>query len=306
MYTIISVIAVILIIILSKMVLIVTMREEVIKERLGKFVAVLKPGLHFLLPFIDSASYHREMRERVLDVPSQSCITSDNIQVEVDGLIYIKVIDSYKASYGIGNYKSAAINLAQTTMRSEIGKITIDDTFSERDSLNEKIVEEIDNASDNWGIKVLRYELKNISPSKSIQDTMEKQMEAERQKRAEITLSMADKEAKIKESEGEKIKSINISEGAKQKRINEAEGKAEAIKVIAESTAIGIRKVSEAINMPGGSLAVKAELLEQFISEYGKVIDTNKVTIMPDGLANLKSMFKVMGVTNASATGGAL
>jgi len=192
--------------ILFKMILIVTMRERVIKERMGKYVATLEPGIHFLLPFIDKAAYHREMRERVLEVPSQSCITSDNIQVEVDGLIYIKVIDAYKASYGISNYKSASVNLAQTTMRSEIGKMTLDDTFSERDKLNEKIVQEIDNASENWGIKVLRYELKNISPSDSVQDTMEKQMEAERQKRARITISSGEKESKIMESEGGKNK----------------------------------------------------------------------------------------------------
>ncbi|MGL1903214.1 MAG: paraslipin [Fibrobacterales bacterium] len=289
-----AVIAIVLLIIINKMVLIVTMREEVIKERMGKYVGTLKPGLHFLLPFIDNAAYHREMRERVLDVPSQSCITSDNITVEVDGLIYIKVMDSYKASYGIGNYKNAAVNLAQTTMRSEIGKMTLDDTFSERDSLNEKIVAEIDRASDSWGIKVLRYELKNISPSRSVQDTMEKQMEAERQKRAEITLSMAEKESKIMESEGQKINSINLSEGTKQTRINEAEGKAEAIKLIAESTAKGIRMVSEAINKPGGQLAVQAELVEQYITEYGKIIDNSNITVMPDGLANLNSVFKIM------------
>jgi regulator of protease activity HflC (stomatin/prohibitin superfamily) len=292
---------IIVLIVINKTVLIVTTREEVIKERLGKYTETLKPGLHFLIPFIDNDAYHREMRERVLEVPSQSCITSDNIQVEVDGLIYIKVIDAYKASYGIGNYKSASVNLAQTTMRSELGKMTLDDTFSERDSLNDQIVKEIDKASENWGIKVLRYELKNINPSLTVQDTMEKQMEAERQKRSQITLSNGKKEALIKTSEGEKTKAINLSEGAKQKRINEAEGKAQEIKLIADATANGIRMVSNSIRKPGGELAVKTQLIEQYIKEYGNIIDTANVSVLPTDIANLKG---IVGTLAASLSNG--
>jgi regulator of protease activity HflC (stomatin/prohibitin superfamily) len=293
---------IIAIIVIKKTVLIVTMREEVIKERLGKYTDTLKPGLHFLIPFIDNDSYHREMRERVLEVPSQSCITADNIQVEVDGLIYIQVIDAYKASYGIGDYKSASVNLAQTTMRSELGKMTLDDTFSERDSLNDQIVKEIDKASENWGIKVLRYELKNISPSMSVQDTMEKQMEAERQKRSQITLSMANKEARIKTSEGEKIKAINISEGEKLKRINEAQGKAQEIELMADATANGIKMVSSSINKPGGDIAVKSQLIEQYIREYGKIIDTAKISVLPSDIANLRGL--VTTLTSTLSKGG--
>lgn len=293
------ILVIIVIIIFKKMVLIVTAREEVLKERMGKYTATLKPGLHFMTPFIDKDAYHREMRERVLDVPSQSCITADNIQVDVDGLIYIKVTDSYKASYGIGNYKSAAVNLAQTTMRSEIGKMTLDDTFSDRDKLNEKIVKEIDRASESWGIKVLRYELKNISPSKSVQETMEKQMEAERQKRASITLSAGERAALIKVSEGERAKAINMSEGEKQKRINEAEGKAEEIKLVAHATAEGIRLLAGAIRMPGGELAVKTQLVEQFIKEYGKIIKSAHVSVLPSDLANIKSIFKTISTGSA-------
>lgn len=278
------------IVIINKTVLIVTMREEVIKERLGKYTATLKPGLHFLVPFIDNDAYHREMRERVLNVPSQSCITADNIQVDVDGLIYIKVIDAYKASYGIGNYKKASVNLGQTTMRSEIGKMSLDDTFSERDALNDKIVKEIDKASENWGIKVLRYELKNISPSQNIQDTMEKQMEAERQKRSEITLSTGEREARIMVSEGEKIKAINLSEGEKQRRINEAEGKAAEITLMAEASAKGIKLVSDAIKKPGGDLAVKTQLTEQYIQEYGSIVDSANISVLPSDIANLKGL----------------
>jgi len=238
--TIIAVILIFTLIILNKMFIIVTMRENVIKERLGKYKDTLKPGFHFMIPFVDNAAYRQELREQVIDVPSQSCITSDNIQVDVDGLIYIKVVNSYKASYGIANYRNGAVNLAQTTMRSEIGKMKLDSTFSERDSLNEKIVKEIDVASDPWGIKVLRYEIKNIEPSKTIAETMEKQMEAERQKRAEITLSSGEKQSRINVSEGERQQAINLSEGDKQKRINEADGRAKEISLLASATAKGI------------------------------------------------------------------
>lgn len=288
------VIVLIIIIVFKKMIIIVTMREEVIKERLGKYVETLTPGFHLMIPFVDKDAYHREMRERVLSVPSQSCITGDNIQVEVDGLIYIKVVDSYKASYGIGNYKNAAVNLAQTTMRSEIGKMTLDDTFSERGALNEKIVKEIDRASDSWGIKVMRYELKNITPSDTIEDTMEKQMEAERQKRAEITLSNGGKEARIKISEGERTKAINLSEGEKQKRINEAEGKAVEISLIAQATANGIRMIADAIKSPGGALAVRTQLIEQYINETGKILDAASISVVPGDIANLKGLLNTL------------
>jgi len=294
MWFLLLIVLVVLIVIIKKTFIVVTMREEVMKERLGKYVATLRPGFHFLIPFVDKAAYRREMRERVLDVPSQSCITSDNIQVEVDGLVYIKVVDSYKASYGIGNYKTAAVNLAQTTMRSEIGKMTLDSTFSERDALNEKIVKEIDEASDSWGIKVLRYELKNISPSKSVEDVMEKQMEAERSKRAEITLSTGERESRIKISEGDRMYAINISEGEQQKRINEAEGRAAKIERLAEASANGIRFVSEAISEPSGDIAVRTQLIEQFIEEYGNILEEADVSVLPGDLANIRSIFNVM------------
>lgn len=294
---------IVLIVFVRKTFIVVTMREEVIKERLGKYVATLKPGFHFLIPFVDSAAYTREMREQVLDVPSQACITNDNIQVEVDGLVYIKVGDAFKASYGIGNYKAAAVNLAQTTMRSEIGKMTLDQTFSERETLNSKIVQEIDKASDSWGIKVLRYELKNISPSRTVIDTMEKQMEAERSKRAEVTLSSGEREARIKISEGERMYNINISEGEKQKRINEANGRAQAITLIATATAEGVENISAAINEPGGQVAVESQLLEQFIHEYGGILEEADVSVLPGDLADLKGLTKMIAGT-AAVSGG--
>ena len=275
------------------------MRHSYVVERLGKFKKVLEPGLHFLLPFIDNITYKHEIREQVFDIPPQTCITQDNMQVEVDGIVYLKVTDPKKASYGIGNYKLAAINLAQTTMRSEIGKLSLGHAFSERDSLNLKIVKEIDRASEAWGIKVLRYELKNIRPSKHIVSTLEKQMEAEREKRAEITLATADKESRIKLSEGDRTEAINMSEGEKQRRINIAKGRATEIELIAQATAEGISLVAAAINEPGGDKAVKMQLVEQFIEEIGTVMETAKVTFLPAEMGNIKAAFE--GINKVTA-----
>jgi len=292
MWTFLLIILALGIFVVTKVFIIVEMREEVIKERLGKYDKTLKPGFHFLIPFVDRPAYRQEMREQVIDVPSQTCITKDNIEVEVDGLVYVKVMDSYKASYGIGNYRLAAINLAQTTMRSEIGKITLDDTFSEREQMNENIVREIDKASDPWGIKVLRYEIRNIRPSDDLIHTLEKQMEAERDKRAEITESTGTRDYKINESEGDRKSAILISEANRQKRINEARGKAKEIELVATATAKGIKRVSEAIAKPGGDLAVKTKLIEQFIDQLGTVIEKSNVSVLPTETANLKTFFE--------------
>ncbi|MTI88212.1 MAG: SPFH/Band 7/PHB domain protein [Balneolaceae bacterium] len=277
---------------------IVEFREEMIQERLGKYKKTLKPGFHFLIPFVDRAAYSQEMREQVINVPSQTCITKDNIEVAVDGLVYLKVMDSYKASYGISNYIAGAINLAQTTMRSEIGKITLDDTFSEREQMNENIVREIDKAADPWGIKVLRYEIMNIRPSNEIVDTMEKQMEAEREKRAEITHSEGYRQARINESEGEQESQILVSEAQRQRRINEAKGRAQEIELIATATAKGIRRVAEAIQKPGGDLAVKTKLVDQYIDQFGNILDKTSVSVLPTETANLKTFFE--GVSKVS------
>lgn len=273
-------------------------------ERLGKYKKTLKPGFHFLIPFIDRPAYSQEMREQVIDVPSQTCITKDNIEVAVDGLVYLKVMDSYKASYGISNYNAAAVNLAQTTMRSEIGKITLDDTFSEREKMNENIVREIDKAADPWGIKVLRYEIKNIRPSKEIIDTMEKQMEAEREKRAEITHSEGHRQARINESEGEQQSQVLVSEAERQRRINEAKGRAQEIELVAEATATGIKRVAEAIQKPGGELAVKTKLVEQYIKQFGNIINTTDVSILPTETANLKTFFEGVSMVSDHTKGG--
>lgn len=288
------VLVVVTIFIVKNMFIIVQEQNEVIQERLGKYHASLNPGFHFMIPFVDRAAYIHEMREQVLDVPSQSCITCDNIQVEVDGLVYLQVVDAANASYGIADYRNAAVNLAQTTMRSEVGKIDLDTTFSERDLLNTNIVQEIDRASDSWGIKVLRYEIKNIEPSKHIVETMEKQMEAERTKRAEITISDGQRTAIVLISEGDQIEAVNLSEGEKKKRTNEAEGKAQEIELIAGATADGVRAMAQAIAQPGGNQAVKVQLAEQFIREYGNILEEANVSVLPSDLANFKSLIQTI------------
>ncbi len=271
---------------------IVPMRQAMVVERLGKFRTVLRPGLHFLIPILDRVAYAHEIREQVIDIPSQSCISKDNIQIEVDGLVYLKVLDPKLASYGIENYIMASINLAQTTMRSEIGKLTLSETFSERENLNDKIVREIDMASSFWGIKVLRYEVMNIEPSRHVVTTLEKQMEAEREKRAEITLAKAHKQAKINLSEGDRQEAINISEGEKQKRINESKGKAQEITLIATATASGIEMVAKSISLPGGDSAVKLKLVDQFVSELGRLFDKADVSVLPNEMANIRGVFE--------------
>ncbi|GIU27562.1 paraslipin [Shewanella schlegeliana] len=280
--------------ILYKLLLIVPMREVNVIERLGKFRTVLQPGFHFLIPFFDRVAYKHEIREQVLDVPPQSCISKDNTQLEVDGLVYLKVMDGKLASYGIEDYRRAAVNLAQTTMRSEIGKLSLSQTFSERDSLNESIVREIDKASDPWGIKVLRYEIKNITPSRKVIHTLEKQMEAERSKRAEITLANAEKAAMINLSEGERQEAINLSEGEKQRRINEAKGTAQEIAIIARAKAEGMELVSAALAKEGGHEAMNMQLKEQFIAQVGKILGEADVSVVPAELAKIEGFFEGM------------
>ncbi len=274
---------------LAQTFIVVPMRENVVKERLGKFAGVLQPGLHFMIPFIDRAAYRHEMREQCIDIPAQGCITRDNIQMDVDGLVYLKVMDAAKASYGIGNYRLATINLAQTTMRAEIGKLSLDETFSERERINEAIIREIDKASAPWGVKMVRYEIRNISPSKRVIETMEKQMEAERHKRASIVVSSGQKEAKIQISEGERQEAVNLSEGEKQRRINEAEGRAAEIRLIAGAQAEGARLIAEAVRKPGGQLALKTQLVEAYLQEMGRIVESAKVTVVPGDVAQIRA-----------------
>ena len=274
------------------LILIVPMRELCVIERLGKFRSILEPGLHFLIPFVDRVAYRHETRELCVNIPHQSCISRDNIQIDVDALLYIKVMDAYKASYGIEDYLIAAINLAQTTVRSEVGKLRLSQTFSERDALNETIVREIDNASETWGIKVMRYEVMNITPSRNVIDVLEKQMEAERQKRAEITLANAERDSTINLSEGERQEAINLSEGERQKRINEANGRAQEISILATATANGMTAIARAIKQPGGYQAMNVRLVESYIDQVDSLYARSDVSIVPSELANIEGMFE--------------
>jgi regulator of protease activity HflC (stomatin/prohibitin superfamily) len=282
--------------------IVVPMRDVNVVERLGRFRAVLQPGFHFLIPIFDRVAYRHDIREQVLDIPGQNCITRDNIQVHVDGIVYLKVTDPERASYGIEDYHRAAVNLAQTTMRAEVGKLSLGQTFSERERLNEAIVREIDEASNPWGIKILRYELKNITPSQDVMLTLEKLMEAERQKRAEITNADAEKEATINLSEGERQAEINLSEGEKQRRINEAKGRATSISLVAGATAKGTEMIAKAIEKPGGNAAINAQLVGRYIETLGDIAERADVSVIPLELANVQGFFQGL----STITGGEL
>jgi len=294
-------------IILMKTARVVPQKTVYIIERLGKYHATLDAGFHILIPFIDRIAYRHSLKENAIDVPSQTCITKDNIQVEVDGILYFQIIDPVKASYGINNYAFASIQLAQTTMRSEVGKIDLDKTFEERDKINAEIVTAVDKASIPWGLKVTRYEIKNIVPPPSIKDAMEKQMRAEREKRALIAESEGDKQAKINRAEGDKAEAIARSEGEKMKRINEAEGRGQEIERVAMATAKGIREIAAAINEPGGQFAVNLRIAEQYLNEFGKLAHANNTMIIPSNLsdvagtvATVAKVFSTMSETPAA------
>ena len=280
------------VIVFIKTIRIVPQKQAFIVERLGKYATTLEAGFHVLLPFVDRVSYRHTLKEQAVDVPPQQCITKDNIAVEVDGILYMQVVDPKKASYGIDNYRFAATQLAQTTMRSVMGKLDLDKTFEERDVINSAIVEAVDKASDPWGVKVTRYEVKNIMPPQSIKDAMEKQMRAERDKRATIAESAGDRQAKINRAEGDRQEMIARSEGEKQKRINEAEGRAVEIQRVAEATAEGIHKIAAAISDKGGADAVNLRIAEQYLNEFGKLAKTNNTMIIPSDLANIAGVIK--------------
>ena len=285
---------------------VVPQRSEFIVERLGKYSRTLDAGFHILIPFIDKIAYKQNLKEQALDVASQICITKDNIAVEVDGVLYLQVVDPQKASYGIDNYKFAVVQISQTTMRSIIGKMELDKTFEERDTVNASIVEAVDKASEPWGIKVSRYEVRNISPPQSIKDAMEKQMRAEREKRALIAESEGDKQAKINRAEGDKQEMIARSEGEKMRKINEASGTASEIEMVAVATAKGIMEIARAINEEGGMNAVNLRIAEQYLGEFGKLAKTNNTMIVPADLSDIagviSSITSVMNKTQPNAT----
>jgi regulator of protease activity HflC (stomatin/prohibitin superfamily) len=274
-------------ILIASMIKIVPQRTAIIVERLGKYKATYIAGFQILIPFVDKVRYRHTLKEQAIDVAPQTCITRDNIAVEVDGILYLQVLDPQKASYGIDNYRFASIQIAQTTMRSVIGKLELDRTFEERETINFTIVEAVDKASDPWGVKVSRYEVKNISPPQSIKDAMEKQMRAEREKRAVIAESEGTKQAKINNAEGDKQELIKKSEGEMQKRINEAAGRASEIEQLAKATANGLRAISSAISEENGLNAVNLRVAEQYLFEFGKLAKTNNTLIIPSNLTDI-------------------
>ena len=272
---------------LAKAVTIVPHQTVFIVERLGKYKQSLDAGFHLLIPFVDRIAYVHTLKEQAVDVPPQMCITRDNIAVEVDGVLYLQVLDPYRASYGINDYLFATTQIAQTTMRSEVGKLDLDRTFEEREKINGSIVAVVDEASDPWGIKVNRYEIKNISPPQSIRDAMEKQMRAEREKRAVIAEAEGDRQARINRAEGERAGAIAESEGERQRRINVAEGHAQEILKVAAATAEGLRKVAEAIRESGGADAVSLRIAEQYIAQFGNLAREGNTLVIPANLSDV-------------------
>jgi regulator of protease activity HflC (stomatin/prohibitin superfamily) len=266
---------------------IVPQRQAYVIERLGKYHRTLDAGFHILIPFIDRVAYRHSLKEMAMDVPPQMCITKDNIAIEIDGILYMQVLDAKLASYGIENYYYAASQLAQTTLRSEIGKLELDKTFEERDTMNARVIAALDKASESWGLKITRYEIANIKPPQSVQDALEKQMRAERERRSQIALSEGTREAQINVAEGQKQDTIKNSEALKQKQINEAEGKAREIELLAGATASGIRQIADAIMQPGGKEAVNLRVAEQYVIQFGNLAKANNTMIIPFNLSDI-------------------
>ncbi len=276
--------------VVAKTAIVVPQQSAYVVERLGKFSKTLGAGFHILFPFIDVIRYRHSLKEMALDIPEQVCITRDNVQVSVDGVLYLKVMDAERASYGIDNYVFAISQLAQTTLRSEIGKIELDRTFEERSHINTQVVSELDKASDPWGVKVLRYEIKNITPPHDVIAAMEKQMRAEREKRAVILSSEGERDAAINTAEGKKQMVIKASEATKQQQMNEAEGEAAAILAVATATAEGIARVAQAISAQGGLEATQLRVAEQYISQFGHLAKNTNTMIVPANLTDVASM----------------
>ena len=282
--------SVLIVVILIKSAVIVPQKSEFIIERLGKYSRTLEAGFHLLIPFLDRVAYKYVLKEEVFDIPSQTCITKDNVTVEVDGLIYLQVVNSKLSAYGINDYRMAASQLAQTTLRSCVGRIDLDKTFEERETINGQVVESIDQAAQAWGVKVLRYEVKDILPPESVKNAMEAQMTAEREKRAEIARSEGVRQSTINRAEGDRQDAILRSEGEKQRRINEAEGQAQEILAIAQATAEGLNTIAKQLQMPGGPGAANLRVAEQYVNEFGKLAKASNTLIIPGNVADIADM----------------
>ena len=293
-----GIVVVLVLVVIGKTAIVVPQQNAYVVEYLGKYRKTMQAGFHILIPFVERIAYKHNLKEHAVDIQEQICITRDNVQVGVDGVLYLKVLDAQRASYGIGDFIFAISQLAQTTLRSEIGKIDLDRTFEERGTINASVVMELDKASDPWGVKVLRYEIKNINPPQDVLSAMEKQMRAEREKRAVILTSEGERDAKINEAEGGKQQVIKESEASKQQKINEAEGEAEAILTVATATAEGLRRVADALQTTGGDRAMQLRIAEQYIEEFGRLAKTGNTFVVPSNLSDIASMI-------ALATGGA-
>jgi regulator of protease activity HflC (stomatin/prohibitin superfamily) len=284
------VLAILISIVVAKTAVVVPQQSAYVVERLGKYYNTLGAGFHILVPFVDVIRYRHSLKEAAADIAEQVCITRDNVQVHVDGVLYLQVLNPERASYGVTDPLFAISQLAQTTLRSEIGKIDLDKTFEERSHINIQVVQELDKASEPWGIKVLRYEIKNITPPADVLAAMEKQMRAEREKRAVILSSEGQRDAAINAAEGQKQQVIKQSEATRQLQINEAEGQASAILAVANATAEGIRKVAESVNVPGGVEAMQLRVAEQYIERFGELAKAGNALILPANLTDVASM----------------
>ncbi len=291
--------------VVARTAVVVPQQSAYVVERLGRFHETLNAGFHVLIPFVDNVAYRHSLKERAIDIPEQICITRDNVQVHVDGVLYLQTLDPQRASYGVANPEFAISQLAQTTLRSEIGKIDLDRTFEERANINFAVVQELDKASEPWGIKVLRYEIKNITPPSDVLAAMEKQMRAEREKRAVILNSEGQRDAAINVAEGEKQQVIKQSEANRQQQINEAEGQAAAIEAVARATATGLRQVAEAIQVPGGDQAMRLRVAEQWVDRFGQVAKAGTTMILPGNVADVGTMVaSAMAVVDRMKPGG--
>ena len=284
------ILAFLVLVIIAKTAIVVPQQSAYVVERLGRYHGTLGAGFHVLLPFVDTIRYRHSLKEMAIDIPAQVCITRDNVQVGVDGVLYLRVLNPERASYGISDYMFAISQLAQTTLRSEVGKIDLDKTFEERTNINTQVVTELDKASEAWGVKVLRYEIKNITPPHDVLAAMEKQMRAEREKRAVILTSEGTRDAAINTADGVKQEVIKASEARKQQQINEAEGEAAAIMAVATATAEGIRRVADAIKLPGGFEAVQLRVAEQYVSQFGELAKKSNTLVLPANVADVGSM----------------
>lgn len=285
-----GIIVALVVFVIAKTARVVPQQNAYVVEKLGKFSRTLQPGFHILTPFIDRVAYKHSLKERAMEIPEQTCITKDNVQVGVDGLLYMQVLDPKKCSYGVGDYIFAIAQLAQTTMRSEIGKIDLDRSFEERAHINEQVVRELDKATEPWGVKVLRYEIKNINPPVDVLQAMEKQMRAEREKRATVLMSEGERDAAVNTAEGHKQRVIMESEASRSRQINQAEGQAEAIRAVAEATADGLRKVAEALQNPGGGDAMRLRIAEQWVDQFGALAKEGNTFVLPANLSDVGSM----------------